>query len=110
MSPTYVASGDGAREDEALTAEEEHMGVQIHRIAVRVAGRIRNTPYKGMPDADDASKFVIVQKAPESGVDGTGPPPRSEALGDADLDDLAAAQAQLDAILGAPPAYVASRQ
>jgi len=37
-------------------------------------------------------------------------PPRSEALGDADLDDLAAAQAQLDAILGAPPAYVASRQ
>lgn len=80
MSPTYVASGDGAGEDEALTAEEEQVGVQVHRIAVGVAGRIRNTHYNGMPDADDASKFVIVQKDPESGVDGTGPPPRSEAL------------------------------
>jgi hypothetical protein len=36
-------------------------------------------------------------------------PPR-EALDAADLDDLAQAQAQLDAILEAPPAYQASRQ
>ena len=43
------------------------MGVQIHRIAVRVAGRIRNIHYKVMPEADHASKFVIVEKDPENG-------------------------------------------
>ncbi len=63
-----ATSGDGAEgNDETLSKEEEQMGVQIHRIAVRVAGRTRNIPYKVMPDADDASKFVIVQKDPDSG-------------------------------------------
>ena len=63
-----AASGDGTGGgEESLTAEEEQMGVQIHRIAVRVAGRIRNIPYKVMPEADDASKFVIVEKDPENG-------------------------------------------
>ena len=62
-----AASGDGAGDDETLSEEEEQMGVQIHRIAVRVAGRTRNILYKVMPDADDASKFVIVHKDLESG-------------------------------------------
>ena len=60
-------------------------------------------PPSMLPRAAAADSSTIPKLAPLT-------PPRSEALGDADLDDLAAAQAQLDAILGAPPAYVASRQ
>jgi len=65
------ASGGGAAAveggDETLTKEEEQQGVQIHRIAVRVAGRIRQIPYKVMPDPDDTSKHIIVHKDAESG-------------------------------------------
>ena len=61
-------AADADDEDEpTLTSEEEQKGVQIHRVAVRVAGRIRQIPYKIMPDEDDASKFIIVRKDPESG-------------------------------------------
>ena len=63
------APGDEASEAEepTLTEEEEKQGVQIHRVAVRIAGRVRNIPYKVMPDADDAAKYIIVQKDPDSG-------------------------------------------
>ena len=66
---TASAQGNGKSngDDETLTVEEEQQGVQIHRIAVRVAGRTRNIPYKVMPDPDDTSKHVIVQKDPDSG-------------------------------------------
>ncbi|MBT3345101.1 MAG: hypothetical protein HN404_19040 [Gemmatimonadetes bacterium] len=61
--------GDDDDDDEAETlgAEEKGMGVQIHRISVRVAGSFRQIPQKIMPDPEDAERFIIVQKDPESG-------------------------------------------
>jgi hypothetical protein len=53
---------------EELTDEDRQQGVQIHRVSVRgSAGRIRQIPYKIMPDPDDGSRFLIVQRDPESG-------------------------------------------
>ena len=69
VKATAAAGADDAKETEepTLSEEEEQLGVQIHRVAVRIAGRVRSIPYKVMPDADDSSKFIIVQKDPDSG-------------------------------------------
>jgi len=53
--------GDG------ISAEEEKMGVLIHRIPMRVAGRVRQIPHKLMPDPDDPARHVIAQRDPETG-------------------------------------------
>jgi len=50
-----------------LTEEEAQQGVQIHRVGMRVAGRLRQVPLKVMPDEDDPSRFVVVQRDPDSG-------------------------------------------
>lgn len=50
-----------------LTAEEVALGVQIHRIGMRVAGRVRQVPLKVMPDPDDVSRSVVVQRDPDTG-------------------------------------------
>ncbi len=43
------------------------MGVEIHRIPIRVAGRVRQVPQKIMPDPDDAERHVIAQRDPDTG-------------------------------------------
>jgi hypothetical protein len=43
------------------------MGVLIHRIPMRVAGRVRQIPHKIMPDSDDPARHVIAQRDPENG-------------------------------------------
>jgi len=62
---TDMAYGDGDGED--LSAEEKSMGVEIHRIPIRVAGRVRQVPQKIMPDPDDAERHVIAQRDPDTG-------------------------------------------
>ena len=54
-------------EDESVSEEEAAKGVQIARIAMRVAGRLRNVPKKIMPDEDDTSKYVLAQRDPDTG-------------------------------------------
>ena len=39
----------------------------IHRIPMRVAGRVRQIPHKLMPDPDDPARHVIAQRDPETG-------------------------------------------
>ena len=41
--------------------------MQIGRVAIRIAGNERLVPSKIMPDPDDAGKYVMVKKDPESG-------------------------------------------
>ncbi len=61
-----AASEDGEG-DVDLSEEEEKKGVQIGRIAIRIAGNERLVPYKIMPDPDGEGKFVMAKKDPESG-------------------------------------------
>ncbi|MBU10008.1 MAG: hypothetical protein CME13_18805 [Gemmatimonadetes bacterium] len=65
VKTTDMADGDGDGED--LSAEKKSMGVEIHRIPIRVAGRVRQVPQKIMPDPDDAERHVIAQRDPDTG-------------------------------------------
>jgi hypothetical protein len=114
-----------ARQDESLDAFDatDAWHAAIAEVSQKGSGAFADE-FRGLSQLDDEEASQPARAAPDPVprvVVGGGPsprksaprpltPPRSEALGDADLDDLAAAQAQLDAILGAPPAYVASRQ
>lgn len=60
-------SGDDGDDGDELSAEEKSLGVQIHRIPIRVAGRLRQVPQKIMPDPDDAEQFVIARRDPDTG-------------------------------------------
>ena len=42
-------------------------GVQVARIVMRVAERLRNVPKKIMPDDENSSRFVLAQRDPETG-------------------------------------------
>lgn len=67
---TPAAGGPGRdRVDDAsaLSEEEVQQGVQIHRVAMRVAGRLRQVPLKIMADPDDGSQFIVVQRDPDTG-------------------------------------------
>ena len=57
----------GGNEELELTEEERQKGVQIGRVESRVGGGMRKIPLKIMPDEDDPSYFVIVQRDPETG-------------------------------------------
>ena len=67
------SGGDGSggaaaeKDGDSVSEEEAAKGVVIARISMRVAGRVRNVPKKIMPDEDDASKFVLAQRDPETG-------------------------------------------
>ncbi len=65
VKTTDMADGHGDGED--LSAEKKSMGVEIHRIPIRVAGRVRQVPQKIMPDPDDAERHVIAQRDPDTG-------------------------------------------
>ena len=65
VKTTDMADGDGDGED--LSAEKKSMGVEIHRIPIRVAERVRQVPQKIMPDPDDAERHVIAQRDPDTG-------------------------------------------
>ena len=64
VTTTQMSEEEG---EDGLSAEEEKMGVQIHRVPMRVAGRLRQIPQKIMPDPDDPSRHVIAQRDPETG-------------------------------------------
>jgi hypothetical protein len=53
-------------EEETLSDEEKKRGVQIQRVSVRIAGRIRQIRYRIMQDPEDAEKFFICRKDPDS--------------------------------------------
>ena len=59
-----ATSGEGAS---TLSEEEVNLGVQIHRVSMRVAGRARQVPLKVMADPDDMSRFYVVQRDPDTG-------------------------------------------
>ena len=63
--------GDGAEEEEeeedTLTEEDRKLGVQIQRVSVRIAGRVRQIRYRIMPDPNDDEHFVIGHRDPDSG-------------------------------------------
>ncbi len=61
-----ASAGGEAAGDSTLSADEEAKGVQIHRISMRVAGRERHVPQKIMPDVEDPSKFILVQRDPDT--------------------------------------------
>jgi len=68
------AEGGGAKEGERgeakegeLNREEIEQGVLIGRVTRRVAGGQRIFRQKIMPDTEDPSRFVLVQRDPESG-------------------------------------------
>ena len=52
--------------DMSLSEEEEKKGIQLGRVALRIAGSERLVPYRIMPDPDEAGKYVMVKKDPES--------------------------------------------
>ncbi|MFH1566980.1 MAG: hypothetical protein ABIL09_03205 [Gemmatimonadota bacterium] len=67
-TPSRAAAGaDEAEGDTGLSEEEVRQGVEIHRVGMRVAGRLRQVPLKVMPDPEDGSRFIIVRRDPESG-------------------------------------------
>ncbi|HIL11293.1 MAG TPA: hypothetical protein EYG11_21590 [Candidatus Latescibacteria bacterium] len=51
-----------------LDPDEVERGVQIARVAMRVAGRTRYVPYKIMPEETAPGKYIIVRRDPTSGV------------------------------------------
>ena len=57
---------DGGETEETLSEDERRRGVQIQRVSVRIAGRIRQIRYRIMPDPEDAEKFFICKKDPDS--------------------------------------------
>lgn len=57
---------DGGETEETLSEDERRLGVQIQRVSVRIAGRIRQIRYRIMPDPEDAEKFFICRKDPDS--------------------------------------------
>lgn len=61
--------GEGSGEDAGtqLTAAEEKSGVQIQRVAVRIAGSMRQVPHMVMPDDEDPARFVLARRDPETG-------------------------------------------
>lgn len=66
-----LAADDDGRDDgtgEGLTEEERQRGVQLARVEVRVAGRLKKIPTKVMPDPDDEARHVMAQRDPETGV------------------------------------------
>jgi hypothetical protein len=50
-----------------VSEDERQKGVQIGRVEMRVGGGMRRIPLKIMPDEDDPSLYVIVQRDPERG-------------------------------------------
>ena len=64
------AGGDGEEEDDedTLSDEDRALGVQIQRVSVRIAGRVRQIRYRIMPDPKDADRFVIGRRDPDSGT------------------------------------------
>ena len=50
-----------------LSEEEIEKGVQIGRVAIRVAGIQRLIAYKIIPDTEDATRFVLAKKDPDTG-------------------------------------------
>jgi len=55
-------------EVDGLDPYEVEMGVRIARVSTRVAGRSRYVPQKIMADPNDAEKFLIVRRDPDSGA------------------------------------------
>jgi hypothetical protein len=53
--------------DESLTEEERHLGVQLTRVEIRVAGQGKKIPTKIMPDPEDPSRQLVVRRDPETG-------------------------------------------
>lgn len=61
-------SGEEDDDEDALTEEDKKLGVQIQRVSVKIAGRVRQIRYRLMPDAKDAERFVIARRDPDSGL------------------------------------------
>jgi hypothetical protein len=57
-----------APEIDGLDPYEVEMGVRIARVSTRVGGRSRYVPQKIMADPNDAEKFLIVRRDPDSGA------------------------------------------
>ena len=62
-----TASSAVGGEDMELSAEEQQKGVQIGRVETRIGGGMRRIPLKIMPDEEEPSLYVVVQRDPESG-------------------------------------------
>lgn len=62
-----ATGGTGGQESFDLTEDELRAGIQIGRVAVRVAGQQKRIPYKIMADPEDPEKHIIVQKDLETG-------------------------------------------
>lgn len=119
-----------ARRDVSLDACDATNAWHAAIAEVTTSGQAFADEFRGLSALDEAEARPAspdppeyTSRAPAWSRSPSPPPPRSpsprkampltpprEALDAADLDDLVQAQAQLDAILGAPPAYQASRQ
>ena len=58
---------EGDEENDVLTEEEQRKGVQIQRVSVRIAGRVRQMRYRIMLEKEGSERYVIGRKDPESG-------------------------------------------
>ena len=65
-----AASGEDDDDEDTLTDEDRKLGVQIQRVSVKIAGRVRQIRYRVMPDEKDKERFVIARRDPDSGTMG----------------------------------------
>lgn len=61
-----LQSAEPESEDDGLTEAEKAQGAQIGRVEMRVAGRTRMVPQKIIADPDDADKFIIAMRDPDT--------------------------------------------
>jgi len=61
------SAGDAGDRASTLSDEEVNLGVQIHRVSMRVATGVRQVPLKVMADPDDVSRFMVVRRDPDTG-------------------------------------------
>jgi uncharacterized protein YdaT len=57
---------DEASEDEQLAEDEVEQGVKMGRVAMRIGGATTVIPYKIMPVPDEAGKWVLVKRDPDT--------------------------------------------
>ncbi len=60
------AAKGGDDDEDKVSDDERKKGVQIVRVAVKIAGRERQLRYRIMPDPKDDEKCYICRKEPES--------------------------------------------